>query len=362
MVSVNRKIRDKEIDHAVNLRAYTTNVVNRMIATLNRSDAALFTQLIDKLSYMDPERFTVQRLEEMLQSTIALNNQAYAVLNDDLSLELRQLNEFEVRFQQGMLAETLPPAFPVAKVNVDQVYAAAMSRPFQGGLLKEFLKDQASWKATLIRRTIADGFVQARTTDQIVRDLRGTRSKGYADGILESTRRDAAAVVRTAISHTAEFAKQKVFSANADLGRGYQWVSTLDTRTTPECQVRDGMEYDMDFKPVGHNYPWGAGPGALHWQCRSTRVMLTKSWRQLGVDVDEFSAAERASMDGTVPEKTTYEDWLKDQSKARQNEVLGATRAEQFREGNLSLRDLYSAQGEELTLAELRNKYPNYFE
>jgi hypothetical protein len=359
--SINTALRDGQIDHAVNLRNYSDSVVRRMIGILNRADAGLFSELVQKLEYMTPERFTIKRLEVMLESVRELNHAAYASLNESLRAEIKGLTSLELEFQEGMLAQNMPPSIDIARVDINQVYAGAMSRPFQGALLSEFLADQEESKARIIRRTIADGYVQNKTTDVIVRELRGTKEMKYRDGALEVTRREAAAVVRTALSHTAQFAKDKFTEENSDLIGNLQWLSTLDARTTPECQVRDGKLYTRTHKPIDHEYPWGAGPGRLHWQCRSTYVPLTKSWKSLGVDIEEFDIGTRASMDGQVPGKIDYEDWLKKQTPARQVQVLGATRAKLFTEGGLTFEELRNARGEDLTLDELRKRYGEAF-
>lgn len=358
---VNTRLRDGQIDHAVNLRAYSDNVVRRIIAILNRADAGLFTDLVVKLERLSPERFTIRRLEVMLESVRVLNRDAYAKVEGTLRAEIKGVTEIEVGFQEGLLARNLPPSIDIARVSVDQVHAAAMSRPFQGALLRDFIADQETYKARLIRRTIADGYVQNRTTDDIIRQLRGTKALGYRDSVLEITRREIATIARTALSHTSQYAKDQVAEANADIIGKLQWLSTLDTRTTPECQVRDNLLYTIKHEPIGHEYPWGAGPGRLHWQCRSTYTMLTKSWRELGVDIDEFTPAQRASMDGGVPADTDYEQWLKEQTPQRQDEVLGPTRGKLFRDGGLSFKELRDARGEELTLDELRARYTAAF-
>lgn len=359
--SLNTELRDAQIDHAVDLRNYSDSVVRRLIGILNRADAGLFTELVVKLEYMTPERFTIKRLEALLESVRILNHDAYVALDDVLRSEIKGLTGLELQFQEGLLAHNMPPSIEIARIDINQVYAAAMSRPFQGALLSEFLKDQETSKAKLIRRTIADGYVQNRTTDQIVQDLRGTRENKFRDGVLEVTRREAAAVARTALSHTSQFAKDRVTAANTDIIGNLQWLSTLDARTTPECQVRDGKVYTVKHKPVDHEYPWGAGPGRLHWQCRSTYVMLTKTWKSLGVDIEEFDIGDRASMDGSVPGKIDYEEWLLQQSPARQRQVLGEKRAKLFIDGELSLEDLRNARGEDLTLDELRKRYGEAF-
>lgn len=363
MASLNRRLQSLIIDHAVNVRGYTANVVRRMITVLNRSDADIFEELHRRLQYMDPDSFTIERLDALLATVRELNRDAYAMFDSDFRDELGLFTEFEVGFYTNMLAKNMPPAVPVAKINIDQVYSAALARPFQGALLREWIAAQERDKAIAIRRAVADGFVQNKTTDQIVREIRGTAAKGYSDGTIEVSRREAQAIVRTALSHYSATAQDRVYENNLDVLKEYVWTSTLDLRTTPECQVRDGKRYTAEEnpKPIGHTYKWLAGPGKLHWNCRSTKLPVTKSWRDLGIDIDEFNPSERASMDGQVPSKMDYEEWLKEQSPERQDEVLGPTRAKLFREGNLSLKELYSAQGEELTLEELRKRQASAF-
>ncbi|MGT2493119.1 hypothetical protein ACU4GD_28060 [Cupriavidus basilensis] len=56
--------------------------------------------------------------------------------------------------------------------------AAALSRPFQGRLLKEWASNIEADRMVRIRDAIRIGFVEGQTTDQIIRRVRGTRAKG----------------------------------------------------------------------------------------------------------------------------------------------------------------------------------------
>src|SRR6185503_16327289 len=145
------------------------------------------------------------------------------------------------------------------------------------------------------------------------------------------------------------------YSANNDLVKGVQWVATLDSRTTPACQVRDGLQYDLNHRPVGHSVPWETGPGRLHWGCRWTSVPVLKSWRELGIRGGEVTQGMRASFNGQVPGRTTFGDWITRQSAAVQGEVLGVSRARALRAGDTSFADLYDDRGRLLSIAELRD-------
>lgn len=363
MKSANDELLNLTLSHSVDLRRYSESVVYRMISVLNRSDSAIAAELLQKLADVSPSTFSMDRLESMLYSVRSMNREAYTLMERELSTELQDFTKYEVAYQQSMLTAVVPVQVHVAAVVADAVHAAAMARPFQGGLLKGFLSDMEDKKARLIRQAIADGFVQGKTTSQIVSEIRGTRAKGYSDGLIEITRRDAQAVVRTALAHTASFARDSFYDANADLVKGYMWLATLDLRTSSPCRARDHKQYNKDRKPVGHTLPWGAGPGRFHWNCRSTSTPVLKSLSELlGVKVSEFTPSDRASMDGQVPASTDYGTWLKKQSAARQDEVLGPTRGKLLRSGELSMADMYSAKGSPLTLAQLREKYQSEFQ
>lgn len=355
MATVNATLQDEYVAHAVSLEKYKVGVVRRIIALLNRSDANLAAALAEALEKMPAESFTVERLEVLLDQVRSVNAAAYAQVDKELQADLKELSGYEVNWQQKLFETVLPEPvlvhFPITGVTVNQVYAAAMSRPFQGRLLKDWSANIEADRMVKVRNAIRGGYLEGKTTDQIVRSIRGTRAAGYADGFLERPRQDLAAVVRTAISHTASTARQEFTKANADIIKAERWVSTLDNKTSEPCRIRDQLEYTADtHKPIGHKVPWLQGPGKLHWNCRSTSSPVTKSWKELGMDIGEMTPGQRASMDGTVPADTNYSDWLGRQSAARQIEVLGPTRYQMLKDGKITMDQFYSPTGEWLTI------------
>jgi len=61
-------------------------------------------------------------------------------------------------------------------------------------------------------------------------------------------------------------------------------------------------------------------------------------------------------MNGQVPDKLNYEEWLKMQSKEVQKDVLGETRWEMWRKGKIEMADMIHQNGRPLTIEELRKK------
>ncbi len=108
--------------------------------------------------------------------------------------------------------------------------------------------------------------------------------------------------------------------------------------------------------------PYLRGPGKIHFCCRSGEILIMRSWEELKIPSDELSSATRASMDGQVPAHTSYADWLARQPYARQEQVLGVTRAQILRDGKITVPEMFNDAGEFLTLDELRRVDASAFE
>ncbi|MCY1388618.1 hypothetical protein D9M71_33930 [compost metagenome] len=367
MRTVNEKLQDAEIGHAVDLQHLSNAEVRKILKLLNRVDADLRARLIAAIERMGSSSFTVEHMNTILASVRELNRQVYAEVGQAVTQSLDEIAVYEIGFQQRLFTAVIPPqvlvAVPLASVTLDQVREIAFRRPFQGRLLSEWLADLETTRAARVRDAIRIGMVEGQTTPEIVRRIMGIRSEGFADGLLNRSRQDIEAMVRTAIGHTTGAARDAFYAANDDLIAGEQWLSTLDSRTSEGCRIRDRLKYTAGtHKPVGHSVPWGAGPGRLHWQCRSTSTPITKSWQELGLDIDEIDEGTRASMDGQVPASTTYGEWLERQSAARQDQVLGPERGKLMRQGGLTMDRFYNDKGRYLTLDELKERDAAAFE
>ena len=102
-MTANEVLLDRTIGHQVDLQHYANGVVQRLIATLNRTDADLFAQLTQALERLPAESFTVERLESMLSSVRMLNAHAYQIIDRELTTELRALTAYEAGFQASQI-------------------------------------------------------------------------------------------------------------------------------------------------------------------------------------------------------------------------------------------------------------------
>lgn len=332
--------------HQIYVGRYSTNVANRLIALLNRADKHLLAQIAVVLQNA-PESFKAAYLDNLLRSVNNLLKSLYEEVGNELQASLRQFAKNEAHFNMALLNNAAGRANVVgslASVSPNTVYAAAMARPFQGVLLKEALKGIESGVAKRIRDEIRMGIVEGRTNDQMVRAIYGTRANGYADGLLNWSRRGVDSLVRTAVNHTSNVARQVSYEANSDLLRGWMFVATLDGRTTLTCAALSGKIF-----------PIGQGPmPPRHWGCRSTSIPMFKGQEKL--------LGQRASKDGPVDANLDFSDWLRNQPHEVQDDILGPTRAELFRAKKIQIDRFTDARGNVLTLEQLKKKDKTLFE
>nr|WP_309504298.1 minor capsid protein [uncultured Roseovarius sp.] len=339
---VNDDLADAQTRHQIGLLRLSNSTVRKIIALLNRTDA----RIVERLLRSDLSDMTRKRQEELLRDIRRIVDSVYEDATGALRIELDKLALYEVDYQGDLFKEVVPVKLDVVTPAADQILAAVNSRPFQGRLLKDWFKDLPEGAFKRLRDSIRMGIVEGRTTGQMVRDIRGTAAQGYKDGILQVNRRHAETTVRTAVNHTANAARDRLYKANLSLIKGVQWVSTLDGRTSAICRARDGKVYDVDKGPRPPAHP----------NCRSSTAPVLRSWKELGIDLTDSPAGTRASMNGQVAADLTYGEWLRKQPVEFQNEVLGVSKAVLFRKGELPIDRFVNRVGDELTLDELRNK------
>lgn len=235
--------------------------------------------------------------------------------------------------------KVVPPA--------DYLKTLASNTIVQGAVQKDWWASQAKDTASSFQTAVRQGLVAAETTPQIV---------GRVRGVMNISKRSAKTLVHTSAQSVANSAREKIFEDNSDVMSGKEWSAALDRRTCPSCGVRDGKRWTIDNKPIDHAIPYTIPP--QHFQCRCSMIPVLKTWKELGINMDELPESTRASMDGQVTDKT-FEDWLKrktEKSPNFANDLLGKGRAQLWKDGKITFDQMISG-GKELTLGELQKKY-----
>ena len=109
------------------------------------------------------------------------------------------------------------------------------------------------------------GAVESLSVYELTRKIRGTKANGYADGILQTSRRSAETVARTVINGVSNEARFATLCENDDVLDGIQFLATLDGRTSFVCASLDGKIWRGDEMEKAARPP-------LHPNCRSTLI------------------------------------------------------------------------------------------
>jgi SPP1 gp7 family putative phage head morphogenesis protein len=352
LMAVPEALVDSTVRHAVYLERLKSGEAKQMVSFLQEVDREIRKKLLFRSELAAYKR---DKLNRLLKEIDSLLTGLYAKQKAGLLGSLKELAEYEAGFEARNLNSVVSAAsFAVPAITT--VWSAATLDPMsvrgsQGGkLLDPFIKDWARSEVEAVKNRIRQGAFEGQTNAEIVRSIRGTKARRYKDGLLDTTRRHAEAIVRTAVQHVASTARKQTWDRNADLVTGYRWVSTLDGVTTTRCRSLDGQKFEV-----------GEGPlPPIHIGCRSTTVAELDD----GLDFLD-KGATRSSVNGYVDADLTYYQWLKRQPAAFQDSAIGPTRGKLLRNGGINAERFAQLQLDRnfqpLTLAEMRQLEPQAF-
>lgn len=352
-VSVNEALIDLYMERAIDLlrlEAGTREAVFDILEQLEKDVVGLVAS-IDPTA---PARLRYQRdrLTKLLDAVREAIRAAYRGADVLLAQEIREIADIESTWTGRAINAALQIDFVDAGLSREYLRTLVGDLLIQGAPSSDWWSRQAAGLAERFADAMRRGLAIGESNIDLIKRVRGPQ------GLMNLSRTSAERLVRASTQTVANAAREAMYASNTDIIKALQWHATIDLRTSAWCYVRDGKLYSptKEHKPIDHDIPWLEGPGKLHWGCRSTSVPVLKSWRDLGIDEDEVPETTRASMDGQVPAQQTFEEWLRKQSVARQNKLLGVSKAELWRRGKLTFRDLLDQDGRPLSTEELRAK------
>lgn len=240
-----------------------------------------------------------------------------------------------------------------ARISEETAASLARSVLIEGAPTAAWWARQSEDAQFRFAQAIRQGVVNGETNERIVARIAGK------DGFMAVSRRNARTLVHSSIMSAANRARLAVYKKNFPHGGGVRWLSTLDSHTCLRCAALDGQAWDFDGKPIRGSEIAFQGIPPLHVSCRCVISVLPPSLDQAigvaGLDELRDQLSRRASSDGPI-KTTTFADFLKRQSPAFVEDVLGVKRAEMFLAGKLTLHDMINhLNTQPLTLDELAN-------
>ena len=259
--------------------------------------------------------------------------------------------KFELTARQGAM-QTLPNGQTVEKA-------------FRG-----IAKNQQDILATNIRAGVFSG----ESTAEIARRMAGrldfdkignARQIAAAGGqSIKVAANQIQTIVRTSVNQVQNQASQAVYAANSKVAPKYEYVATLDSRTSGICKRLDGRKFEYNKGPTPPQ----------HFNCRSTTVPVVDyeglSKRKGFEDLKpppKGKVVTRPTGEGTgrVPQDTQYGDWLLGQDKKLKVKTLGNEQKVRYFEklakkegsGQKAIRKMIREDGSERSLADLQKLY-----
>ncbi len=347
----------------------------RYSASLDRSVQLILVntqkEIIRQLAIIDPFGVTAKsyqnrRLAKLNKIISAILKKDYTLIKDMTSGSLADFAEEDVK---GLLrrynADIGASIFSYIK-SPAELRAIANSTLIDGQVIGEWWNGQAKSTKDKLERAMKDaqvslqtGLTKNETVDQLTKRITGSRT---SSGILKTSKSQAKALVRTSVMQVHNDANKMFMEDNSDVIDMYQWLSTLDSKTTAICRALDKKLYSKQFRPIGHNIRYPGIPA--HWNCRSILLPITKSYDQLlgtlkgakKAQLTQISGKTRAAMGTPVSADHNYNSWLKTQTKKTQLKVLGPGRYDLWKDGKLSMADMVNQDGRPLTLKQLKSK------
>ena len=172
-------------------------------------------------------------------------------------------------------------------------------------------------------------------------------------------RRDAITLSRSYIQQASVNAQLATYWANREVIKGVKWTAILDNRVCMKCAALDGTVYKWEDKK----------PGLIaHPRCRCLWLPDVKSYRELGLDIDDLETAARPYVvreDGNVDtggrkilyacaSKEDFGGWWKTLPYKEQIKSVGVERTKLLNDGKINWDDLIDkSAGRIFTLHEL---------
>ena len=230
-----------------------------------------------------------------------------------------------------------------------------------GKVVEKAFRGIAESQADFISREVRVGITEGESMTKIAKRLRGrlqfgknqemtARAQALAGGSgIKLANNQVQTIVRTSVNQVQNAVNQATYSANQNVTKKYEYVATLDSRTTTLCASLDGKKFK-----------YGEGPEPpQHFNCRSTTVpvIADDELRRMFPDT-------RPSQIGRVSQDESYPDWLK-KNPDMQTQALGNKKAffnylinVKNKSPRDALRKILRDDGTELSLKDLMKKYP----
>jgi SPP1 gp7 family putative phage head morphogenesis protein len=257
---------------------------------------ALLTAELDALS----ANSSITRLE-------ALHGQINMILNDLFEKGVQQMKEefgdsftesyyhkiYDIQCRAGFLNE-------FAKINAGMI-ESVVSYPWSGAMFSDRLWQNKQALLFNLREITTQGLIQGKGIVAMSKEISEKMGQSY---------KNAERLIRTETNHLHNEAEKAAYKAAGV--KEYEFVATLDSRTSAACADLDGKHFPLSEARPGTNFP------PMHPNCRSTTI-----------EYDPDDALDWFNSGKKMPKNMTYSEWAeangikrKKSSDSKRNQVI----------------------------------------
>ncbi len=230
-------------------------------------------------------------------------NRLQALINEiDMQLNMLSINQqmvmeefltdvttesyYQTVYNAQKFANSMGSAF--AKINKEAIMKI-ITYPWSGSMFSERIWSNKRKLITALKETLTLGLVRGTSTQKMTRQLRDKLNVSYSN---------ANRIIRTEANYVMNEGHAKGYEAVGV--EQYQFLATLDKRTSEVCSKIDGKVFNLAKRQVGVNF------APLHPHCRSTTIPYFPQDEN-----DTRIARNKEGQNIHVSSKMNYEDWKK---------------------------------------------------
>lgn len=333
-MSINDDILSRELKHRALLSLYEKKLDNDLT----------------KVMSSHKKRLVSSTLKNGMKGSNALNRalsletrKTYRRIYREGIKELKALAKIDSRFQASTLNKSL------GKVYRSKVYKGLKVNDLiinSSGTYGQQIASISLGQQRRIKKIVKEGMIDNLAVNKIADNIGRT---------VDLPKAQLKTLSRTAITETSTNINNATYKLNEDVIDGYQYVATLDGRTSLICANLDGKVFRL-------NDQRGVRP-PQHFNCRSTTIPIVKSHEDLmNTDSNRISKrrlkrmtkGKRASFNGQVPADTKFEGFFARQDNDFKLAVLGSQkRVDIYNTGKLKFSQFSTRDGKLVSIDRL---------
>ncbi len=326
--TVNQILLDREIRHAIyltRLGGSEAKWLNKKLPQLRRDVSdAIASEVVDLPASGPISKADAQAIDRAAKKAGQATQKFFQQVAKEHETRMGDVAVAEADFEKRLLEKTWPIDRNFKLPPEAKLRSIMANRPISGKTILQWFDGMPLQTIEAVNEQLRQGILAGESVNDLMRRIRGRRENGFKDGIIGRQGQQAENLVRTGVMKASNDARAQFHEANKEVIKGFEWVLTLDDRTCEICAAGEAQ----------NPYPAERPPQLpAHIKCRCVFVAVTKSWEELGIDLEEMDPGTRASMDGQVPEPMTYQEWFDQQPASRQLDILGPGRFNSYQNG-----------------------------